>query len=261
VNVGSEQLEFWNENGYLVVENMFSPSEVESLRESAGRLSARADGLTESTDRFILHTFGANGEARPVVQQIAEPHELGGEWMALARDTRILDTVELLIGPNIQLYYSMMMMKPPRQGSRAPWHQDFAFFVHDRARLVACQVYLDDSTLENGCVRVVPGSHKAGLLNHFDGDDFTEQVQGDTSAFDTQEVALPVRAGGAAFWHCMTLHSSHPNTSERPRRAVVFEYKDAGTRLLKGSFSAGEVRSAGMMLRGRDPRSELLSAL
>ncbi len=256
----SEQFEFWKENGYLVVENMFSAAEVESLRESAGRLSARADGLTESTDRFILHTFG-DGGGQPVVQQIAEPHELGGEWMALARDSRILDTVESLIGPNIQLYYSMMMMKPPRQGSRAPWHQDFAFFVHDRASLVACQVYLDDSTLENGCVRVVPGSHKAGLLNHFDGDEFTEMVQGDTSAFDAQEVALPVKAGGAAFWHCMTLHSSHPNTSEHPRRAVVFEYKDVQARLLKGSFSAGEVRAAGMMLRGRDPRSELLSAL
>ena len=257
----SERAAFWQENGYLVLEDVFSPSEVESLRHSADRIVARADGLTESTDRFILNTFGGDNGATPVVQQIAEPHELGGEWMALARDPRILDTVELLIGPNIQLYYSMMMMKPARQGSRAPWHQDFAFFVHDRARLVACQVYLDDATLDNGCVRVVPGSHRAGLLNHFDGDDFREVVQGDTSEFDAKEIALPVRAGGVAFWHCMALHSSHANTSDQPRRAVVFEYKDSAARLLTGSFSASEVRAAGMMLRGRDPRAELLSAL
>jgi phytanoyl-CoA hydroxylase len=256
----NDRRDFWNENGYLVLENVFSPAEVEALRDSADKLSARAEGLTQSTDRFILHTFG-DSDGAPVVQQIAEPHELGGEWMALARDPRILDTVEMLIGPNIALYYSMMMMKPARQGSRAPWHQDFAFFVHDRASLVACQVYLDDSTLENGCVRVVPGSHRYGLLNHFRGDEFTEMVQGDTADYDAREVALPVKAGGVAFWHCMTLHSSHPNTSDFSRRAIVFEYKDAAARLLKGSFAAGEVRAAGMMLRGKDPSAELLSAL
>jgi phytanoyl-CoA hydroxylase len=254
-----EQRDFWEENGYFVLEDALSPSEVDSLRRSADALSARADGLTESTDRFILNTFGAG--ATRLVQQVAEPHELGGEWMALARDPRILDTVETLIGPNIQLYYSMMMMKPPRQGSPAPWHQDFAFFVHDRAGLVACQVYLDDATTENGCIRVVPGSHKLGLLNHFKDGEFTQMVQGDTSSFDAREVELPVKAGGIAFWHCMTLHSSHANVSEKPRRAIVFEYKDPSARLMKGSFSSGEVRAAGMMLRGRDPHAELLSAV
>jgi phytanoyl-CoA hydroxylase len=254
-----EPRRFWEENGYLVLEEVLSPSEVDSLRRSADALAARADDLTESTDRFILKTFGEDSSR--LVQQVAEPHELGGEWMALARDPRILDTVETLIGPNIQLYYSMMMMKPARQGMPAPWHQDFAFFVHDRASLVACQVYLDDATTENGCIRVVPGSHKMGLLNHFKDGVFTEIVQGDTSSFDAKEVELPVKAGGMAFWHCLTLHSSHANTTERHRRAIVFEYKDPSARLMKGSFSSGEVRAAGMMLRGRDPRAELLSAV
>lgn len=92
----------------------------------------------------------------------------------------------------------MMMMKPPRQGFRAPWHQDTAFFAHDHASLLACQLYLDDSTLENGCIHVVPGSHKHGLLNHYDGDAFTEIVVGDVSDYDERQVALPVKAGGMA---------------------------------------------------------------
>ena len=250
---------FFAERGYLVVEDVFREDEVSALRESVGRLQARADGLTESTPRFNLKLFG-DGEVR-VVQQIAEPHELGGEWMALARDPRILDTVEQLIGPDILLYYSMMMMKPARAGAPAPWHQDFSFFVHDKAALVACQVYLDDSTLENGCIHVVPGSHKLGLLNHYKDGVFSEIVQGDTSAYDEAAVAIPARAGSVAFWHCMTLHSSQPNRSSAPRRAVVFEYKDPSAQLLKGSFSAGEVRTTGLMLRGSDPRGELLPAL
>ncbi len=257
-----DQKDFWQEQGYLVVEDVLSPSELEMLRRSADELVTHASELAESNDRFKLQAFG-NGGGR-LVQQIAEPHELGGEWATLARHPKLLDVVEDLLGSNIQLYYSMMMMKPPRQGFAAPWHQDFAFFVHDRAALVGCQVYLDDSTLENGCLRVVPGSHKLGLLNHFKDGRFTEVLQGDTSAFDDPNghVSLPVKAGGAAFWHCLTLHSSLPNRSERPRRGVTFEYKNPEARIMGGSFNARlEVHTVGLMVRGRDPRGDLLSAI
>jgi phytanoyl-CoA hydroxylase len=254
-----EKQEYFATNGYLVLENVLSEAEVKSLRESVSALQAKASHLTESTDRFKLKLFG-DGEDR-VVQQVAEPHELGGEWMALARDPGILDTVELLLGPNILLYYSMMMMKPAKSGAPAPWHQDFSFFVHDQARLLACQVYLDDSTIENGCVHVVPGSHKLGLLNHYKDGVFTEVVQGDTTPYDQAAVPLPVKAGSIAFWHCMTLHSSQPNRSENPRRAIVFEYKDPAARLLAGSFAPGETRITGTMVRGVDPGGELLSAV
>jgi phytanoyl-CoA hydroxylase len=254
------QQEFWNDNGYLAIEGVLPLEEVTPLRLALDRLTAQAEGLTESTDRFKLQAFGDSGGGR-IVQQIAEPHELAPEWMALARDSRVLDLIEALLGADILLYYSMIMMKPARQGFRAPWHQDFAFFVHDRAALVAVQLYLDDSTLENGCIHVVPGSHKLGLLNHFQDGRFTEIVQDDTTSFDQQQVAVPVKAGGIAIWHCLTLHSSPPNTSEHPRRAIVFEYKDPSARLLGGSFSPNEIRPAGLMVRGHDPSGALLSAI
>jgi ectoine hydroxylase-related dioxygenase (phytanoyl-CoA dioxygenase family) len=106
----------------------------------------------------------------------------------------------------------------------------------------------------------VPGSHRLGLLNHFDGDSFTEIVQGNTSAFDAGATAVPIQAGGMILWHCLTLHRSPPNNSDRARRAVVFEYKDPSARLLTGSFAPGEVHTVGKMVRGKDPRHELLSA-
>ena len=255
-----ERREFWNENGYLAIDGVLEPREVGDLRDALDRLSSTAADLEESNDRFKLQAFGDGGGSR-VVQQIAEPHEIAPEWMTLARDPRILGVVEDLLGSNILLYYSMLMMKPARNGFHAPWHQDFAFFVHDRAALLAVQVYLDDSTLENGCVHVVPGSHKLGLLNHFRDGRFTEIVEGDTERFDRQQVALPVKAGGIALWHCLTLHSSPPNHSDHPRRAIVFEYKDPSARLLGGSFSPNEVRPAGLMVRGHDPSGALLSAV
>ncbi|MEJ7706274.1 MAG: phytanoyl-CoA dioxygenase family protein [Nocardioidaceae bacterium] len=254
-----EQKDFWDENGYLVVENALSSSEVEVLRGSLVKLEEQARTLTETTDRYIFSLFGADGGGKRV-QQIAEPHEFGGDFVTLARDRRILDVIEGMIGPDILLYYSMLMMKPPSAGAPAPWHQDMSFFVHDNARLVAAQVYLDDATEENGCVRVVPGSHRYGLLNHFDGDRFTGIVQGDTNDFDNNRKSVIVPAGSIAFWHCLTLHSSEPNRSLNPRRAVVFEYKDPSARLMSGSFSKSEVRQAGMMVRGADPSKELLPA-
>src|SRR4051812_38612456 len=87
----------WDDNGYLAVESLLGDDEVLALRDAAERLTARADGLEESTDRFKLQAFSDDGGGR-LVQQIAEPHELGAEWMALARDRRILDVVEGLIG-------------------------------------------------------------------------------------------------------------------------------------------------------------------
>jgi phytanoyl-CoA hydroxylase len=256
----SDQKAFWTENGYLALESVLPPATVERLRAAADELTRNAGNLTASTDRFKLQAFGDDGGSR-LVQQVAEPHELGGEWMSLAREPRILDIVEDLLGPDIQLYYSMLMMKPPRQGFRAPWHQDMAFFAHDRASLLACQLYLDDSTLENGCVHVVPGSHRYGLLNHYDGDRFTEIVVGDVSAYDERAIALPLKAGGMAVWHCLTLHSSPPNRSERPRRGITFEFKDPAARLMGGAFSPNEVRPSGLMVRGKDPSGALLSAV
>jgi ectoine hydroxylase-related dioxygenase (phytanoyl-CoA dioxygenase family) len=254
-----QQKDFWKENGYLAIEDVLTPDDRENLRRGVEALEARAEGLTESTDRFKLKAFD-NGGRR--VQQIAEPHELAAEWMLLARDARVLDIVEDLIGPNILLYYSMLMMKPPQEGFTAPWHQDMAFFTHDQADLLACQVYIDDSTIENGCLRIVPGSHKLGLLNHYRDGRFTGIVQGDTSAFDAQEVTVPIRAGGIVLWHALTLHSSHANRSARPRRAIVFEYKNPAARLMGGAFNSQlEVRTVGLMVRGRDPHGDLLSAL
>jgi ectoine hydroxylase-related dioxygenase (phytanoyl-CoA dioxygenase family) len=257
--MGDAEKKSWLEDGYLVIENVLANDEIARLRRGLEELEAKAQNVTDTTERFIFTLFGGDGGVRKV-QQIAEPHEFGGDFVNLARDPRILDVVEDILGGNILLYYSMLMMKPPGGGAPAPWHQDMAFFVHDEARLVAAQVYLDDSTRENGCVRVVPGSHKLGLLNHFDEDHFTGVVQGDTSAYDAEEVTVEVAAGSVAFWHCLTLHSSHPNVSKNPRRAVVFEYKDPAARLMSGSFAKSEVRQAGMMMRGNDPSGELLPA-
>lgn len=257
----AEQKAFFWEQGYLLVENVLSPEEVERLRRACDGLSEQAKGLTESTDRFKLKAFESGGGN--MVQQVAEPHEIGSEWMELARNPAILDVVEDLIGGDIQLYYSMLMMKPPREGFAAPWHQDFAFFVHNRSDILACMVAIDDATPENGCIRVAPGSHKLGLLNHFKDGRFTG-VLTDPAPFDdpARQVQVPAKAGSLILWHSLTLHSSQPNRSEKARRAIVLEFKDPAATLMGGAFNGRlEVRTVGLMVRGKHPQGDLLAAL
>jgi len=193
----------YDENGFLGLANVFSAEEVQTLRQNADALQAKAASLTESTERFRFQIWD---DELLQLQQVAEPHELGTVWMDLAREPRILDVVEVLIGPNIQLYYSMLMMKLPCRGFRAPWHQDMAFFPHAQATQIACQVYIDDSTIENGCIRVAPGSHKGGLLNHYKDGVFTGVVQGDTTIYDEVETIQPMDAGGMLLWNSLTSH-------------------------------------------------------
>ena len=241
------------------------PHEVEELRRALDRLTIRAEGLTESTDRFKLQAFGDTGGedagGEKVVQQIAEPHELAPEWMALARDPRVLDVIEDVLGPNILLYYSMLMMKPARQGFRAPWHQDFAFFVHDRTALVAVQLYLDVlDPRERVCSRRT-GKPQARPSQPFQRGPVHRDLRGRHGS---------LRRGGGArtregWWdgHLALPHAAQlaaqsigpPASSHRVR------VQNPAARLLGGSFSPNEIRPAGLMVRGHDPTGSLLSAV
>ena len=82
-----------------------------------------------------------------------------------ARNPKVLDIVESLLGPDIKLYQDQLFMKPPKVGSRQRYHQDTPLGFHiDPPDMVTCWAALDDSTLENGCLRMVPGTHRSGIL-------------------------------------------------------------------------------------------------
>ena len=265
MNARKEREAQWEKEGYLAVEDLLSEDDLAKLRYRFDDFARQGQYLSESTDRFKLTSFESISDPSAIqgnaVQVVAEPHEIDGQIMELARDSRILDIVEIALGPNIQLYYSMVFMKPPSVGNNAPWHQDFSFYAHTRADLVHVQIYFDDSTVENGCLRIAPGSRKLGLLNHFKDGVFTGELQGDTSQYDEQEVVLPMKAGGMVMWHTMTLHRSYPNKSTKQRRALVLAYKNPEARLLGGAWNTlAEVRSVGLMVRGQDPTGQLLAA-
>jgi ectoine hydroxylase-related dioxygenase (phytanoyl-CoA dioxygenase family) len=120
-----------------------------------------------------------------------------------------------------------MIRKPPRVGAPLPWHQDEAYW--DPAfdyRALGVWVPLDPATLESGCMRFLPGSHRGEVRKHrhIGGDPNTHGLETD-GVDDALGVAVPLAPGGATFHHCRTVHSSGPNRSDRVRRARANEFQ------------------------------------
>jgi ectoine hydroxylase-related dioxygenase (phytanoyl-CoA dioxygenase family) len=151
--------------------------------------------------------------------------------MELACNPKLLNILETLLGtPDIKLYSDQVLMKPPFHGSPVSWHQDSGYWTAIwPPALVSCWVSLDEATLENGCVHMVPGSHKLGVVPHERGDDQFLHVRGlDLST--AIPVVLP--PGGVSFHHSCTVHGSGPNRTEKRRRGLVLSYMRADSRWL-----------------------------
>jgi len=140
------------------------------------------------------------------------------------------DRIRPLIGEAIQLQHSKLATKPLARGvGPFGWHQDFAYFPHTNTDLCAVMVLLDDADAENGCLNVVRGSHRLGLLGH-DRDGVFQGHCVETEHWEAHPehvVPLALPAGSISIHHCLTLHGSQANRSGRPRRALIFQYRAA----------------------------------
>jgi ectoine hydroxylase-related dioxygenase (phytanoyl-CoA dioxygenase family) len=221
-----EQLRQYHQDGYLVIDGLLDPDEVEELRKAADTPQVKQPLKEAGGDQTIVHLL-----------EITAKHPA---FRALALDQRIVRLVAQLLGPDLQLQHSKLATKPPRKGAgEFAWHQDFAFFPHTNANLLAVMVMLDDATPENGCMSIVRGSHKRGLLNHLVDGYFTAACQEPEHwSRPADIVPLTPKAGGISIHHCLMLHASPNNLSGRPRRGVVYEYRAGDAYQLAGTIFA-----------------------
>lgn len=243
-----QQIEQYRRDGFLVFEELFR-------REEAAALLARLEALVlervprPEGVRMQIEPAVARGDAvaaSPMerlrkVEGLVEYDEVFGR---LARDPRLLDVMQDLIGPDIKLFRDALMMKPPRHGSAKPYHQDSAYWQIDPPDLISVWMALDDATLENGCMRVLPGSHTIGVLPH----QHLQDYQVDEATLDTsREVAVPLKPGGCLFFHSLLLHATAPNPSRHPRRSMIISAMSARSR-----YTGGEPRPVFPLLRGHE---------
>jgi phytanoyl-CoA hydroxylase len=251
------QVASYHEKGYLVVPEVLRPNELQELREATRWLEEEAAGLAASDHRFQLEPETADGRA--LIYRVLDPILLHPVFERMMQLPRALDLVEELLGTaNIKLHHTKMFTKYPEKGSTVHWHQDFAYFPHTNFDLFAVMFMLDDATEENGCLQVIPGSHREGPVGHGHADPKSAAVLdvGDRVR-DRPKVAVTVPAGGVSVHHCCTLHGSGPNRSSRPRRAFIAQYV-AGDNLQLGGRT--DHAGWGRFLRGADPHRARLVA-
>jgi len=247
----AEQKAYYEDHGYLVFPQLLSSDELETLRAALQEVLQESIGLTASNDKFSV-TQAEDGSWS--VRRIFNPMAHHQAFHDLVLNPKILDVVENLIGPNIQLHHTKLNLKPPsNREARFEWHQDYPFFPHTNFDLLAVMIYLDDSTEENGCLTIVPGSHKLGPRDHLFAKDgaFSSQLADKRVVEDpTAWLKVPVPAGGMELHHCNMLHSSTANRGTRPRSAMVIQYRAADNAELGGG--QGRIGN-GMQVRGTNP--------
>ena len=249
--LSQNDIDFFATNGYLPLGKILEDEEIELLREEydhefelgrAGKRDFRNIAIEDTDD---LET---KNRAKKQMLQIMQMCERNIQFRKLLFNDRILDVVEDLIGPNIQLFHDQALFKPPRHGAQVTWHQDNGYWKCAPASLVSCWITLDDVDADNGAMQFKPGSHLKPVGHGKVEDSALLESEVDTDADDIKVVPLP--AGGAAIHHCQTLHHTEPNTTDRQRRAFAMHYMVPGTRSLR----TGEYLSVGFarpLLRGR----------
>jgi phytanoyl-CoA hydroxylase len=211
--------EQYQSEGYVVMESLLSGDHVARLRE---RMEEVATGEVPGYPPGDIE-FEPGGDAIRKINRCAENDAVFREH---AEHPAILDIVESLIGPDIKLFASQCFMKPPG-GVEKPWHQDSAYFCIEPMALVTCWTALDDVTMDNGGMWVIPGSHKHGLVEHSPwqlGDRVDKQA---FPQAESEQRAIEMPAGGCSFHHSMLVHRSGPNRTDRPRRVLAVHYMSA----------------------------------
>jgi hypothetical protein len=193
-----QQIDAYGADGFVVVPDVFTSERILALQAATDE-DQIARSSTSDTD--TIHLFG-----------ITTRHQVLRE---LATDPAIVRCITPLLGPNIQLQHSKLATKPTQKGvGPFEMHQDFAFYPHTNTDLLSVMVAVDEMTPQNGCLQMVRGSHRLGLLDHSKDGYFADACQESQywrHADEGRLVDVPLKAGDIEIHHCLTLHGSGPN--------------------------------------------------
>ena len=166
----------------------------------------------------------------------------------LVREPALLDVVEDLLGPNLLVWNTAVMMKEPRRPGFVTWHQDALYWGNHPAHVVTAWIALTASDRENGCMRMFSGSHRRGVLAHVDTfgrDNMLSRGQKVVEDLDERAATdIVLRPGEASVHHTVTVHGSEPNRSDRPRIGFAVTYVVPEARLAGPRTGATLVRGA-----------------
>lgn len=228
-----DDADFYRENGYLVVENALTAQEVEALREETVQICRGERGLVRGLPPVFADDTDEDVVRRTICVHF--PHKISPVIFDSLAHPAIVNVLTQTIGPNVKCMQSMLFIKASGKPGQA-WHQDEGFIPTRDRSLGAAWMALDDATTENGCLWVIPGSHKRGIIwPHREHDDERFDCTVESFEFpytDDDSIPVEVKAGSIVFFNGYLLHRSLPNSARGGfRRSLVNHYCSAETLL------------------------------
>lgn len=208
--------------GYCVFENCLSAGEVQGARHALDRLIAEMPAEQE------VFSGGAMVKKKARTEYLTEPHARHAFWLELCRHPAILSAVESVLGPDLILIMSHLIVKSPYDGLAVKWHQDNTYWPSvDGTDVATVWLAIDDVDRENGCMKVIPSSHegyKELETRETDGEDLLGVETVVPPAMEAAAVPLSLRAGSLSVHDSFILHGSDANTSARRRAGYTMRY-------------------------------------
>lgn len=207
----SELKRHFKEEGYLLNLPILSPAEIQHIRD-------------------VYENLEREGGERNNKGRITNAHHTCRELWEIATHPRVLDTMEALLGPDIILISTGFFVKQPSATDQfVAWHQDTMYWGLEPPFAATMWLAIDDADAENGCMRVIPGSHRLGLLPHRTsrqaGNLLGENQEIDSALFDeSSAVNFCLKAGTASVHHGELIHGSNPNRSTRRRCGMTMRF-------------------------------------
>lgn len=201
----------YDENGFVVIPDVFPREELQEMDKEISRLDQEIkDKITEGW----IHQLGNRSE----------------KTRQFAQDERILHLIEDIVKPGIAIYSAKLTAKLPHSNDLCRWHQDDAYYNRYSKSETRMSVWvpLQDASEQNGCLWVVPGSHKRGLQAHT-----TKKGESCPLSFNEEDhdysdaIPVPVKAGSIVLFSALTWHSSKGNRTDQIRRAFIISYQEA----------------------------------
>jgi phytanoyl-CoA hydroxylase len=231
----AEIKEFFDDNGYVIVENVFSENELAPIRARLEAIiadpSSAPEGVKIGRENDTLAAGVKPENADNPVRGITAMVRFDPAFQNFARSPKILELTRALIGPRIRVFRDQALQKPPG-GQAKPLHQDLSYFrVQPADELVTAWIALENATSENGCMIYAPGSHKHGLFEITTDPERPAHHVPDTRGIEIgEEVLCPVPAGAVIFHHGYTLHRSDVNRTQGWRKSVQLHYAGVNAR-------------------------------
>jgi phytanoyl-CoA hydroxylase len=216
--LNEQQIQYFRTNGYLAVEQLLTPDEVEQFRQ------VYDDFLTEkiSTGHHRSDLSG-KGDGKELITQIMRPSVLLPELASSSLHQKATALARQLLGEDMDVDFDMLIDKAPQTNAPTPWHQDEAYWIDmPDKRAVSCWIALDVAKQENGCMWFVPGSNHQPLRPHVQtGKGGALQCEG----VENEAVAVELQPGGCTFHDGRTIHYSRGNSTDGHRRAFIVNFR------------------------------------